>query len=84
MIWSFLSVTDINLGIGLTLEANIWSRGIMVEDIIWSRVIGGDSSDTCLGDIKVGSGASLENWSAAGVTSSLPWPTPTTGREMLP
>lgn len=46
----------------------------MVEDIIWSRVIGGDSSDTSLGDIKVGSGsgpgypgASLENWSAAGV-----------------
>ena len=73
MIWSFLSVTDINLGIGLTLEANIWSRGIMVEDIIWSLVIGGESSDTSLGDISVGSGSgpgypgagSPENWSAA-------------------
>ena len=71
MIWSFLSVTDINLGIGLTLEANIWSRGIMVEDIIWSLVIGGESSDTSLGDISVGSGSGpgypglLENWSAA-------------------
>ena len=84
MIWSFLSVTDINLGIGLTLEANIWSRGIMVEDIIWSRVIGGESSDTCdtsLGDISVGSGSgpgypgagSLENWSPAAEAEAGLW-----------
>ena len=96
MIWSFLSVTDINLGIGLTLEANIWSRGIMVEDIIWSRVIGGESSDTSLGDISVGSGSgpgypgagSPENWSAAaGAEAGLwvrSWPPGPTGREMLP
>ena len=69
MIWSFLSLADISLGIGLMLEANIWSRGIIVEDIIWSLVMGGDSSDTSLGDISGSgsgpgyTGASLENWS---------------------